>query len=154
MTVNNISDLCVIISSPNNYFLFNNNGNRSETSEEIPLLEKRVQVLQEAGGVLLQNFNGSFINLLIQSNHKVKNLLPLIVSSFSSYKDEAIYEEKVVKLYKRAQILIADIWACCEGKGLGYFEDIEDVTMFADYRVPQVSIPCPLFTYVWLSRGF
>lgn len=40
--------------------------------------------------------------------------------------------------YKRAQILIADIWGCFEGKNAGYFFDIDTITMFADYRVPQV----------------
>lgn len=40
----------------------------------------------------------------------------------------------VVSLYKRAQILIGDIWACFEGKGLGKFDDIDTLTMFADYR--------------------
>ena len=39
-----------------------------------------------------------------------------------------------VAFYKRAQILIADIWACFEGQGLGYFYDINYLTMFADYR--------------------
>ena len=40
--------------------------------------------------------------------------------------------------YKRAQILIADVWGCFEGQGYGYFSDIDVITMFADYRVPQV----------------
>ena len=43
-----------------------------------------------------------------------------------------------VTFYKRAQILIADIWGCFEGMGHGYFADIDSITMFADYRVPQV----------------
>ena len=39
-----------------------------------------------------------------------------------------------VSFYKRAQILVADIWACFEGKDLGAFDDIDSITMFADYR--------------------
>jgi hypothetical protein len=39
-----------------------------------------------------------------------------------------------VSFWKRAQILVADIWACFEGKGLGTFHDIDSLTMFADYR--------------------
>lgn len=39
---------------------------------------------------------------------------------------------------KRAQILIADIWACFENTGLGTVHDIDSLTMFADYRVPQI----------------
>ena len=39
-----------------------------------------------------------------------------------------------VSLYKRAQILIADLWLCFDGQGLGQFDDIDTLTMFADYR--------------------
>ncbi len=41
---------------------------------------------------------------------------------------------RAVALYKRAQILIADVWACCGGQGYGEFQDIDSITMFADYR--------------------
>ena len=37
-------------------------------------------------------------------------------------------------ILKRAQILVADLWACFEGQGLGAFTDIDTITMFADYR--------------------
>ena len=45
-----------------------------------------------------------------------------------------------MKIYKRVQILVADIWACFEGKGIGEFTDIDSITMFADYRVPQILV--------------
>ena len=44
---------------------------------------------------------------------------------------------KSVAIYKRAQILIADVWACFEGQSHGEFKDIDTITMFADYRIPQ-----------------
>lgn len=49
--------------------------------------------------------------------------------------------------YKRAQILVADIWACFEGKGFGTFHDIDQLTIFADYRIPQVLNYFGLITY-------
>ena len=49
----------------------------------------------------------------------------------------AEYNGRQVAIYKRVQILIADIWACFEGQGYGEFHDIDSVTMFADYRIPQ-----------------
>jgi hypothetical protein len=45
-----------------------------------------------------------------------------------------------VCLYKRAQILVADIWACFEGQGYGEFNDIDEITMFADYRYVTVRL--------------
>lgn len=34
----------------------------------------------------------------------------------------------------RAQILVADLWQLFEGQGLCQFEDINSISMFADYR--------------------
>jgi hypothetical protein len=39
-----------------------------------------------------------------------------------------------VHILKRAQILVAEIWGCFQGCGLGAFDDIGELTMFADYR--------------------
>ena len=33
---------------------------------------------------------------------------------------------------------MADIWACFNGEDYGEFHDIDKITMFADYRVPQI----------------
>ena len=52
-------------------------------------------------------------------------------------RDVAEYNGKKVAIFKRVQILIADIWACFEGRGYGEFHDIDTITMFADYRIPQ-----------------
>jgi hypothetical protein len=30
------------------------------------------------------------------------------------------------------------VWACYDGTGYGEFHDIDKITMFADYRVPQI----------------
>ncbi len=43
-----------------------------------------------------------------------------------------------MRFLKRAQILVADLWACFDGADYGEFYDIDKVTMFADYRVPQI----------------
>jgi hypothetical protein len=45
---------------------------------------------------------------------------------------------KSVRFLKRAQIVVADLWACFDGTGYGKFHDIDKITMFADYRIPQL----------------
>jgi hypothetical protein len=40
-------------------------------------------------------------------------------------------------MLKRAQILVADLYGAFEGESYGEFSDIESLTMFPDYRVPQ-----------------
>jgi hypothetical protein len=98
--------------------------------------------------------------MIMKCNKSAKKLLEMIVEDFPSFRDVAVFENRegilynieqsvnflfliLVALYKRAQILIADTWACCGGKGLGEFHDIDAITMFADYR-------CGLFSLVFI----
>ena len=66
----------------------------------------------------------------------------LLARDFSSFRDEHKFEgsRKPIRLLKRAQILVADLWACFDGESYGEFHDIDKITMFADYRVPQILI--------------
>ncbi|KAK7503415.1 hypothetical protein BaRGS_00005336 [Batillaria attramentaria] len=113
---------------------------RSDSDTEIPMVDERIEVLHEAGKVLLESYNGSFVNCIKQCDKSAQKLLQLIVTKFPAYRDTATYNGKEVSFYKRAQILIADIWGACEGKGLGEFTDIDTITMFADYRIPQALV--------------
>lgn len=106
----------------------------------IPLIEDRVKSLQQAGKILLDKYKGTFAECIKSCGGSAKKLLKLIVDEFESYRDEADYEGHRISIYKRAQILIGDIWACFEGQELGKFHDIESITMFADYRIPQVLV--------------
>ncbi|XP_066999735.2 queuosine 5'-phosphate N-glycosylase/hydrolase [Anabrus simplex] len=106
----------------------------------VSLVDERVQCLQQVGKVLLEKYEGTFVNCIKESKQSAQALLKLIVDNFSCFKDEAEYKGKKVSLYKRAQILIGDIWACFRGKGLGEFKDIDTIVMFADYRIPQVLV--------------
>ena len=45
---------------------------------------------------------------------------------------------KSVRFLKRAQICVADVWAAFDGEGFGQFHDIDKITIFADYRIPQM----------------
>ncbi|XP_066587382.1 queuosine 5'-phosphate N-glycosylase/hydrolase [Prorops nasuta] len=107
---------------------------------KIPLINERVHNLHEAGQVLLKKYQGTFAECIKSCGRSAQKLLKLIVDEFESYRDEADYQGYRVSFYKRAQILVGDIWACFKEKGLGEFNDIESITMFADYRVPQVLV--------------
>lgn len=109
----------------------------SDTGVKVPLLKERWNAYVESGKVLLEKFGGRFVNCVKSSNKDAIALLDLIVKNFSSFRDESDFEGQRVSFYKRAQILVADIWCCFEGKGLGEFHNIDQITMFADYRVPQ-----------------
>ena len=106
----------------------------SSSSNEIPLVEERVKNLQESGKILNEKFGGSFANCIRQCNESACELLKLITTEFTSFRDEGVIQGKRVSFYKRAQILVGDIWGLFRGNGLGKFHDINSLTMFADYR--------------------
>ncbi|XP_075267119.1 queuosine 5'-phosphate N-glycosylase/hydrolase [Opisthocomus hoazin] len=120
---------------------------RSDTEVPIPLIEERHRVLNESGTVLLEKFGGSFLSCVKMSEKSAQKLLRLILENFPSYRDEAVFEEKKVSFYKRAQILVADTWSVLEGKGDGFFDDISSLTIFADYRIPQVLVHLKAMKY-------
>lgn len=113
---------------------------RGDNAASIPMLDERVKCLREAGQVLLNDYEGSFENYIKTHARSTGLLLKCIVNDFKSYQDEALYEGLRVSFYKRAQILIGDIWACFKGQGIGDFHGIDQITMFADYRIPQVLV--------------
>ncbi|NXL90077.1 QSPP protein, partial [Alectura lathami] len=120
---------------------------RSDTEVPMPLLEERHQVLNESGTVLMEKFGGSFLSLVKKSKNSAQKLVNLVVKNFPSYRDEAEFQERKVSFYKRAQILVADTWSVLEGKGDGSFEDISSLTIFADYRIPQVLVHLGAMNY-------
>ncbi|XP_025108209.1 LOW QUALITY PROTEIN: queuosine salvage protein-like [Pomacea canaliculata] len=112
----------------------------SDSPYEMPMIDERVKVLQEAGTVLMQKYGGSFVNCIKECDKSAQSLMRLVLKDFPAYRDIADFNGKKVAFYKRVQILIADIWGACEGKGLGEFHDIDTITMFADYRIPQALV--------------
>ena len=58
-------------------------------------------------------------------------LVNTLAGHFPSFRDESIFEERKVRFLKRAQILVADLWAAFDGHGYGAFDDIDKITMFA-----------------------
>lgn len=120
---------------------------RSDTPAKINLFEERLNALHSVGKILLEEFDGTFKNCAKQAENNAVNLLQLIVKKFECFRDEADYKGLRVSLYKRAQILIGDIWACFRNEGLGFFKDIEELTMFPDYRVPQSLLYFNAFKY-------
>jgi len=87
----------------------------------------------------LAMFFTSFTNCIEVANHSAAGLVNLLARDFPCFRDEVSFENrKSVRLLKRAQIVVADLWACFDGANYGEFYDIDKITMFADYRIPQI----------------
>ncbi|KAH7876129.1 uncharacterized protein C8R40DRAFT_1043548 [Lentinula edodes] len=126
----------------------------SQCSETVPLLQERISVMREVGFILCTSFGGSYQGFLeeFQRRHDGQgtalDLVKMVTDTFPSFRDEVFYNGKRVCFWKRAQILVAETWAA-------FYPDptvtnthplfpgirgpvIQDLTMFADYRVPQI----------------
>ncbi|XP_026492594.2 queuosine 5'-phosphate N-glycosylase/hydrolase [Vanessa tameamea] len=120
---------------------------RGDTSAKIPLFNERISVLHEVGSILINKYEGTFLNCVKESNKSALKLLEIVVNNFPCFRDEAMYKDQGVSFYKRAQILVADLWNFFDGTRWGEFRDIDKMTMFADYRVPQVLVYFGVMSY-------
>lgn len=87
--------------------------------------------------MIQDKFDGDWKQLIRSAEKSAARLIETVTAHISSYDDKCELYNRTVYFRKRVQILVADIWACFEGKSFGEFHDIDTVTMFADYRVPQ-----------------
>lgn len=106
--------------------------------QKIPLFQHRIHNLREVGTVLLEKYDGTFVNVLQKANRSAVELVQEVVTNFPSFNDIANYEGKTVYIYKRVQLLVADLYGAFEGEGYGEFSDLDQLTIFADYKLPQV----------------
>jgi hypothetical protein len=104
----------------------------------IPLLRERATNLQEVGRVLLERYDGQFRALIHDANGSAITLIQRVIEEFSSFRDVARYDGAEVFFFKRAQILAGDLSGAFNGTDLGRFHDLDQLTAFADYKVPQV----------------
>jgi hypothetical protein len=104
--------------------------------ENIPLFRERVEILRELGSVLKERGGAGVI--VEEAEGSAERLVKILRDIFPSFRDEAIYGGRKVCFYKRAQIFVADLFGCFGGKRWGEFYDMDKLTAFADYKLPQV----------------
>eukprot|EP01138_Halocafeteria_seosinensis_P004949 gb/GECG01005061.1/.p1 GENE.gb/GECG01005061.1/~~gb/GECG01005061.1/.p1 ORF type:complete len:179 (+),score=19.50 gb/GECG01005061.1/:1-537(+) len=100
--------------------------------------------------------------MIIRAKNSATALVNLITSELPGFRDEAVYHGAQVFFYKRVQILVGDLWAAFgkqqtlntaaskvpdTGLQALVLPDIGKLTMFADYRVPQVLTSLNLIQY-------
>lgn len=115
---------------------------------EIPLLEERWKILQEIGLNMTEKFEGRASNLIKKAEGDSQKLLELIVQNFPSFSDISPYKEQQVFFYKRAQLLIADIYQIFKGQDFGKLRNIDQLTACADYKLPQILRKLGILEYI------
>ncbi len=130
----------------------------------VPMFDDRLRNLREAGSIILSDLDGDIMSLLRAASGSAIRLVCETVSHFPSFRDEALYRTGRVYLWKRAQIFASDISTAFSGKTLGAYHDIDQLTAFADYKLPQVLREMGILSYApalasrvdakeWLQAG-
>lgn len=85
----------------------------------VPLADERARILREMSSTVLNTFNSSFVSLVTSANKSAVALLNILTTNFPNFQDHSIYQGHQIHFYKRAQILIGDIFGKFNGKDLG-----------------------------------
>ena len=101
------------------------------------LMRLFAKALNDLGGYLQQDFNGSFTGLIEAAGASAERLIKLLIR-MPCFDDVELYDAVEVPFYKRAQLAAADLSLAFEGRGLGRFDDLQNLTIFADNLVPHV----------------
>ncbi len=102
---------------------------------EIPFIKERYETLTKISRIVKEKMNGNFYKYIYYIHNDI-DLFQVIISNFTSFKDEREYNGETIYFYKLAQLLTSDI--------LHLREQIEKIRVdyshlvgCADYKIPQ-----------------
>lgn len=114
--------------------IFGQAGNPGPAQELMGLF---ATALNDLGALLLARFGGEAANLVETARHKAANLIR-ILRQMPYFDDVAIWRGRAVPFMKRAQLTAADLALAFAGEDWGRFDDLAELTIFADNLVPHV----------------
>lgn len=91
----------------------------------------------DLGKDVLERFNGRFSACVAAADHSAAQLVNIMAKQ-PLFRDVSHYHGIEVPLYKRSQLLASDLSLALAGQGLGRFDDLDQLTIFADNLVPHV----------------
>lgn len=118
-----------------------------EGNVEIPLFADRWRNVRELGRVLRDRFGGSAARLVESADGDAAALARLVAENITSFYDVTTYNKHAVYFFKRAQILVGDLYGSFHGEKWGKFKNLRDLTAFADYKLPQILRAWGILTY-------
>lgn len=103
---------------------------------EIPLFEERYKIITNVSRIVNEKMNGNFYEFIKNTTIDTE-LFEVIVNYFQNFKDERVYNNKTIYMYKLAQLLTSDILHMRELKE-NIKVDYSHLVGCADYKIPQV----------------
>jgi hypothetical protein len=104
---------------------------------ELLLLKERWKILKAVSQVFVKRYK-KVEDFVLSAQQKASLLVFKIFKELPFFDDFSYYFGEKIYFLKRAQILVADIFGAFDGKGIGYFKDLDFLTAFSDYKLPQI----------------
>ncbi len=101
-------------------------------------LKQRWQNLKAVSRILVKKYKGNPEIFLKYCNGKCETFVKKVVRELPSFRDEPFYAGKKIFFWKRAQILAGDIFGALKNIHKQSFNDVDWLSAFADYKVPQI----------------
>lgn len=105
---------------------------------EIPLMLERWRNVRELGRVLVEHWRADATTLVAAAARDAPRLARSVADNFASFADITLLGQRQVFFFKRAQILVADLAGSFGGRDWGEFTNLDVLTAFADYKLPQI----------------
>lgn len=102
----------------------------------LPLMGARVTALRELGAAYVER--GGAMGLLDRARGSALALVDEIVDACPGWEDARDALGETVRFRKRAQLCVAMLHGRFQGRAPAAFPDVDQLTAFADYRLPQV----------------
>jgi hypothetical protein len=109
-----------------------------EGKNHLLLLEQRHRSINENFSILTEKFDGEASNLVQSTSNDVNKLVNTLIETFPNFQDWVTKDGNKIYFLKRAQIFVSDLYYAFQGKDLGKFNNMEDLAIFADYKLPQL----------------
>jgi len=107
---------------------------------EMPMLDEKTQLWQQAGAALAEKYDGYFHNFVHSCPPKLydngKGIIERLAKEFPRFNDVSRYEGREVIFYKLPQLGIWFVYSTLHPLGKFQLDDIASMTAFADYIVP------------------
>ena len=107
---------------------------------QMPMVDERVAIFNEAGRVLVEKYKGSYHNFVRSCSPRLydqgNGLLERLVTEFPRFNDVSDYHGNKVQIFKLAQLGIWGMHLALSPRGHWKLEDASELTAFADYIVP------------------
>ncbi|MGC1913094.1 MAG: queuosine salvage family protein, partial [Candidatus Acidiferrales bacterium] len=107
---------------------------------EMPMLDEKLEVAHQVGGVLAAKYGGRFSNWVKSCSTRLydkgNGLVERMATEFPRFNDVSRYDGHEIKFYKLPQLGLWMLYTNLHQAGHFQLDDLRAMTAFADYIVP------------------